>query len=35
MGEDNEIQKKAESVEAIQALQMELARLRVERKATA
>lgn len=34
MGENNEIQKKAESVEAIQAVQTELKRLRAERKAT-
>ena len=34
MGEDNEIQKKAESVEAIQTVQAELERLRAERKAT-
>jgi len=34
MGENNEIQKKAESVEAIQAVQAELKRLRAERKAT-
>lgn len=34
MGENNEIQKKAESVEAIQAVQAELKSLRAERKAT-